>query len=124
MASGETIPVVKEVLVELALGRRALRIWVFVAEITDEFILPLDVLRAYDASVDFGCHLLSLGKEEVTLCNHGARPTSSRLSLVSDEVIPARCERARLQAPLGAANVLVEPSPKTFRGLYTARTLV
>ena len=38
MASGEIVPV--------------LRIWVFVAEVMDEFILGLDVLRAYDASVD------------------------------------------------------------------------
>jgi hypothetical protein len=56
MASRETMPVV-EVLVLLTLGRRVLRIWVFVAEITDEFMLGLDVLRAYDASVD----LLRLG---------------------------------------------------------------
>jgi predicted aspartyl protease len=47
-ASGETIPVLKKALVELTLGRRALRIWVFIAEVTDEFILGLDVLRAYD----------------------------------------------------------------------------
>jgi hypothetical protein len=48
-----------------------------------------------------------------------------RLSLVSDEVIPARFERvamARLEAPLGAVNVFVEPSPKTYRGLYIGRT--
>ena len=57
-ASGETLPVLREALVELTLGQRALRIWVFVAEVTDEFILGLDVLRAYDASVDLGRHLL------------------------------------------------------------------
>jgi hypothetical protein len=28
--------------------------WVFVANITDELILGLDILRAYDASVDIG----------------------------------------------------------------------
>jgi hypothetical protein len=60
-ASGETIPVLKEALVELTLGRRAMRIWMFVAEVTDEFILGLDVLRAYDASVDLGSHFLRLG---------------------------------------------------------------
>jgi hypothetical protein len=60
IASGETILVVKETLVELTLGRRALRIWVFVAEITDELILGLDVLRAYNASLDLGRHLLRL----------------------------------------------------------------
>jgi hypothetical protein len=62
IASEETIPVVYGALVELTLGRRALRIWVFLAKITDEFILGLDVLRAYDASVDLGRHLLSKRK--------------------------------------------------------------
>jgi hypothetical protein len=38
-AFGETTPLVKEALVELTLGRLALRIWVLVADITDEFIL-------------------------------------------------------------------------------------
>jgi hypothetical protein len=68
MASGDTIPVLKEALVELTLGRDALRIWVFVAEITDEFILlGLDVLRAYDASVDLGHNVLRLGLVKVSL---------------------------------------------------------
>jgi hypothetical protein len=44
-----------------------MRIWVFVAEITDELILGLDVLRCYDASVDLGRHLIRLVREEVTL---------------------------------------------------------
>jgi hypothetical protein len=127
-ASGETIPVLKEALVEMTLGRRTLRIWVFVAEITDEFILGLDVLRAYNVSVDVGCHLLRLGQEEVTLWRPGAQPKSSRLSLDGDEVIPARCERvvmARLEAPLVATNVLLEPSQKSFRdGVLIAKTLV
>jgi hypothetical protein len=39
----------KNARVELTLPRRALRIWVFVTDVTDEFILGLDVLRAYDA---------------------------------------------------------------------------
>ena len=62
----------KEVFVELTLGRRAMRIWAFVAEVTEEFILELDVLRAYDTSVDLGRHLLRLGQEDVTLRRPGA----------------------------------------------------
>ena len=127
-ASGETIPVLKEALVELTLGRRALRIWVFVAEVTDEFILELNVLRAYDASVDLGRHLLRLGQEEVALWRPGAQHNSARLSLAGDEVIPARCKRvvmARLEAPLGATNVLIEPTQKCSRdGVFITRTLV
>jgi hypothetical protein len=46
VGSGRTIPVVKEALVELTLGQRALKIWVFVTDINDVFILGLDILRA------------------------------------------------------------------------------
>ena len=95
--SGETLRVHKEALVELTLGRRALRIWVFVAEVTDVFILGLYMLRAYEASVDLGRYLLRLGQEEVTLWRPGAQPNSTRLRLVGDEVISARCERAVME---------------------------
>ena len=57
----------KEAFVDLTLVRRALRTWVFIAEITDGLILGLDVLLAYDASVDLERHLLRLGRQEVTL---------------------------------------------------------
>jgi hypothetical protein len=126
-ASGETILVLKQALVQLTLGRRSLKFWVFVAGVTDEFILGLDVLRAYVASVDLGRHLLQLGQEEVTLWRPGAQPKSARLCLVGDEVIPARCERvvmARLEAPLGVTNVF-EPSLECSQdGVVIARTLV
>jgi len=45
-ASGDIVPLLKDDFVELNLGRRALRIFVFFAKITDEFILGLDVLRS------------------------------------------------------------------------------
>jgi hypothetical protein len=53
-ASGEIIQVLNERLVKLILGRSVFKIWVFVAEITDEMILALHVLRTYDASVNMG----------------------------------------------------------------------
>jgi hypothetical protein len=119
--------VVKEALIELNLGRPTLRIWVFLAEITDEFILGLNVLRAYNASVDVGRHLLRLA-QEVTLWKTGVQPKSSRLSLVSNEVIPARCEKlvmASLEAPLGVTNILIDRRQKSSKGgVFIARTLV
>jgi hypothetical protein len=63
MASGQTIPIDKEALVDLTLGRCALNIWVFIADITDDFILGMDVLRAYDALVDVKHDALRLGGE-------------------------------------------------------------
>jgi hypothetical protein len=64
-ASGATTPVVEEERVELTLGLRTLRIWVFVTYITDDFFLGLDILQAYNASVDVGRHVLRLGHDEV-----------------------------------------------------------
>ena len=104
-----------------------MRFWVFVAEVTDEFILGLKFLWAYDASVDLGRHLLRLGQEEVTLWGPGVQP-KSRLSLAGDELIPARCERVvmeKLEAPVGATNVLMEPGQNCSRdGVFIARALV
>jgi hypothetical protein len=67
VCSGRTIPVVREALVEVTLGQRALKILVFVADITAEFILGLDILRAYHATVDVGRQVLRLGQREKRL---------------------------------------------------------
>jgi hypothetical protein len=79
----------REAHVELTLGRRPLRIWVLVADNTDELILGLDGLRDCNASVDVGRRVLWIGQEEVSLWNPRARPRSSRLTLLNDEVFPA-----------------------------------
>jgi hypothetical protein len=50
---------------------------VLVADITDEFIRGLDSLRAYDASMDAGRHVLRLGSEEVPVRE---APTASVLT--------------------------------------------
>jgi hypothetical protein len=58
MTSVETLPVLKEEFVELALGPSPLTTWVFVTKIIDEFILGLDALSDRDASLDLGCRVL------------------------------------------------------------------
>jgi hypothetical protein len=40
---------------------------VFVADITDDFFLGLDILRAYDAPMDVGRHALRLDRDEVSV---------------------------------------------------------
>jgi len=64
----------------------------------------------------------------VTLWRPGAQPKSARLSLVGDEVILARCERvvmAKLGAPVGATNFLIEPNQNCSRdGVFIAGALV
>jgi hypothetical protein len=39
--------------------------WVFVISITNEFILGLNIMRAYDASMDLKCHMLWLSSEDM-----------------------------------------------------------
>jgi hypothetical protein len=63
--------------------------------------------------MDLGRHVLRWGREEVSLWRPVARPWSSRITLVSDEVIPATCDRvltARPKGPFEAANRLVVQS--------------
>jgi hypothetical protein len=79
------MPVVKEAHVELTMGRRTLRSWVFVAVIKDDFILGLDILRAHETSVDTGGRVLLLGQYEVPVReaptpseSKRARPTPKR----------------------------------------------
>jgi hypothetical protein len=52
MPSRETLPILKEVFMTLTLGRRPLKTWMFIANITDEFVLGCDVLHASYAAVD------------------------------------------------------------------------
>jgi hypothetical protein len=119
----------KEVSLTWTLGRRSLKISAFVADITDELIFGLDVLHAYDASLDLGRQTLRLAEEEVSLWNPGEGPHPSSLVVAKDKVLSAWCEGiviARLESPLGVENGLVEPSPQAHPPdrIYIARTLV
>jgi hypothetical protein len=64
----------KEVFMTLSQGRRPLKIWTFFANITNKFILGLDILRAYNTSMDLGRQMLHLVEEELSLWSSGMRP--------------------------------------------------
>jgi hypothetical protein len=49
------------------LGRGLLKISVLIANITNEFILGLDILHAYKTLVDLGHQMLRLAEDEVLL---------------------------------------------------------
>jgi hypothetical protein len=57
---------------------------VFVVEVTDELILGLNILCAFDSSEDLGRDLLRLGQEELTLWRPGSQPKSAKFSVVGD----------------------------------------
>jgi hypothetical protein len=88
--SSEALPILKEVLLTLILARRPLKFFVFIADITNELILGLRILRAYDAFADLGRETLRLAKEQVSLWSPGAGPRPSSLVVAKDHVIPAR----------------------------------
>jgi hypothetical protein len=48
--------------------------WVFVGNITDELIFRLDILRAYDASVDIGRQNLRLAEQDISLWSRELDP--------------------------------------------------
>jgi hypothetical protein len=90
MVSGEALLILKVVFLTLTLGQCPLKIWVFFVNITNEFILGLNILRAYDASVDPGCQTLRLAEEEVSLWSPGVSSHPSSLAVAKDRVIPAQ----------------------------------
>jgi hypothetical protein len=55
---------------EQTLGPSPIHIEVFVAEISDEFILGIDILHSYDTSVDLGRHMLRMGQKELSLWSY------------------------------------------------------
>jgi hypothetical protein len=127
--SGKFLPILIEVLLPLKLVRRPLRLWDCDANITDELILGLNILRANDASVDIGRQKLRHAEEELWVCRPGAGPRPFSLVVAKKHLIPAQCKgtvMARMESPLGAENGLVEPNPQAHppEGMYIARTLV
>jgi hypothetical protein len=104
-----------------------LKMRVFVANITNEFLLGVDLLSVYDASADIGRQTLRLAEEEASFWSPGAGPRPSSLVVIKNQVIPAQCEgivMATLESPLGGEHGLVEPSLEAHppEGLYRART--
>jgi hypothetical protein len=60
--------------------------------ITKEFIVGLEELRAYVASVDLGRQTPRLAEEEISLWSPGAGSWSSSPIVASDQLISAQCE--------------------------------
>jgi hypothetical protein len=58
--SEEALPILKEVYLTLNPGQGLLKIWVFVTNVTNKFILELGIMHAYDASANIGRQTLHL----------------------------------------------------------------
>jgi hypothetical protein len=55
-------------------------------------LVTVDILRAYDVSVDTGRQTLRLPDEMVLLWSPRARLLPSRLVVAKDQVVPSQCE--------------------------------
>jgi hypothetical protein len=71
----ETLPILKDIFLTLTLWQRPLKIYVSVVNITNEFILGLDILRAYGASVDLGDKCCVLQRKSYRYEEPGRDPT-------------------------------------------------
>jgi hypothetical protein len=80
MASGVILPILKEALVKLTLGPCPPATWVFVASVTNKFILRLDILHANHASVDLEHHMPCEGVE---LCRSAIMVPKGTFAFVS-----------------------------------------
>jgi hypothetical protein len=78
------LPIFKDVYLTLALGRRPLKTWIFVANISSKFITGMNILRAYDAFVDIGRQTLRLVEQEVPLRSPGTGPRPSSLVVAKE----------------------------------------
>jgi hypothetical protein len=69
--SEEVLTILPEASVELALGLILIRIWILVAEVTEDFCLGLLILYTHDASEDLERYVVQFGEEKLTLWNAG-----------------------------------------------------
>jgi hypothetical protein len=67
------------------------KIMLLVSSLTNEFMLGLDLLRAYDASMDLRRKSLLITEEDVSPRGLGTGNRASSLVMTKDQVIPAQC---------------------------------
>jgi hypothetical protein len=74
MVSETTLSIPIEALVEPAQGQNTLKIWVFITKIIHKFIMELDILQAFNTTVDVRHNVLRLSQEEMSLWCPETRP--------------------------------------------------
>ncbi|XP_069698171.1 uncharacterized protein [Periplaneta americana] len=108
-ASGESLPIQREVFLDLTLGKRKLEMWVFVANITEDVVLGLDAMRLLDATVDVRRRILRLGRDEVFLMDAEDQPVASELSLEGQGEKQDGAHAVRVSLPSQAKDGVAPP---------------
>ncbi|UYV64922.1 K02A2.6-like [Cordylochernes scorpioides] len=125
--TGDTSPILGGLDVEICLGGIRFNHRVLVAEIDDEFILGMDILRRQDFTFDPTQGVLTLGSESFVLSKEGQKDEGVRLFACEDKHIDGNSEgvvRAVAEEPLGCCIGLAEPTDNSAKNLSVARTLV
>ncbi|UYV63768.1 K02A2.6-like [Cordylochernes scorpioides] len=125
--TGDTSPILGGLDVEICLGGIRFNHRVLVAEIDDEFILGMDILRRQDFTFDPTQAVLTLGSESFVLSKEGHKDEGVRLFACEDKHIDGNSEgvvRAVAEEPLGCCIGLAEPTDNSAKNLLVARTLV
>ena len=125
--TGENASVLGEAEIVLHLGRLQLPHKVYVANIEDEFILGMDVIKQHGLTYNKDLQILRLGNEELFLTSSENSVTSVRLIATENVYIPGNMEviiKASLCSDPGCSVGLVESTEGDQPKLLVARTLV
>ncbi|KAJ8912329.1 hypothetical protein NQ315_005934, partial [Exocentrus adspersus] len=128
-AKGDEITVYGNATINLGLGNTVLPMEVIVADIVDEFILGLDIMKQFNfISVDFEKRLLKVGNEEIIFST--SMEKNNRIKLIMDEDVRiSRNTEAIVTAhlegkPDGVDIFLVEPDARRHEDALVAKCLV
>ncbi|UYV84144.1 K02A2.6-like, partial [Cordylochernes scorpioides] len=130
-ATGEQAKVYGQVVLKFQIGNNLFSHLGYLADIKDDCLIGLDVLRKFGFSIDFQENVLKIAGEEIPLVCSRSSATNKVLKVIlkSDVKIPPRSEcilEGRLTASLGVPQLLiVEENGQEFdqKGLLLARTL-
>ncbi|UYV81700.1 hypothetical protein LAZ67_20002038, partial [Cordylochernes scorpioides] len=130
-ATGEQAKVYGQVVLKFQIGNNLFSHLGYLADIKDDCLIGLDVLRKFGFSIDFQENVLKIAGEEIPLVCSRSSATNKVLKVIlkSDVKIPPRSEcilEGRLTASLGVPQLLiVEENGQKFgqKGLLLARTL-
>ncbi|KAJ8912305.1 hypothetical protein NQ315_017338 [Exocentrus adspersus] len=128
-AKGDQITVYGNATINIGLGNTVLPMEVIVADIVDEFILGLDIMKQFNfISVDFEKRLLKVGNEEIIFSTSTEKNNRIRLIMDEDVRIPGNTEAivtAHLEGkPDGLDIFLVEPDASRHEDALVGKCLV
>ncbi|UYV73793.1 K02A2.6-like [Cordylochernes scorpioides] len=130
-ATGEQAKVYGQVVLKFQIGNNLFSHLGYLADIKDDCLIGLDVLRKFGFTIDFQENVLKIAGEEIPLVGSRSSATNKVLKVIlkSDVKIPPRSEcilEGRLTASLEVPQLLiVEENGQEFgqKGLLLARTL-